>query len=145
MKMPSNKAGMPDPDHYCILLAEDDAIVRYLAARALSQRGYCVLQARDGEEALRLEGEYDGIIHVLVTNVRMPNVNGHDLAREFKRKRPDVKILIVSAEAEDDFPREAHHHDFALLKPVTSTELIDNVERLLRQHGSSPTGPTPAQ
>jgi two-component system cell cycle sensor histidine kinase/response regulator CckA len=129
---------MSAPDEYCILLAEDDEIVRYLAARALSQRGFCVLQARDGEEALRLEAEYDGTIHVLVTNVRMPNLNGHDLAREIKRKRPDVKILIVSAEAEDDFPREAYHHDFALMKPVTSPELIENVERLLRQRGDTP-------
>jgi two-component system cell cycle sensor histidine kinase/response regulator CckA len=126
---------MLPPDEYCILVAEDDEIVRYLTARSLSQQGYCVLQARDGEEALRLEAEYDGIIHVLVTNVRMPNMNGHDLAREIKLKRPDLKILIVSAESEADFPRDAHHHDFALLKPVTSRELVGNVEQLLRQHG----------
>jgi len=133
------------PDQYCILVAEDDEIVRYLTARALSQQGYCVLQARDGEEALRLEAAYDGIIHVLVTNVHMPNMNGHELAREIKRKRPDLKILIVSAESEGDFPREAHHHDFALLKPVTSQELIGNVEQLLRQHGDrAPAAVNPA-
>ena len=138
--MTSNRH-MAKPDHYCILVAEDDDIVRYLTTRTLSQQGYCVLQARDGQEALRLEAEYDGVIHVLVTNVRMPNLNGHDLAREIKQKRPDLKILIVSAEGEDEFPREAYHHDFALMKPVTSEALLHQVEILLRQNGDAPASP----
>jgi two-component system cell cycle sensor histidine kinase/response regulator CckA len=97
-----------------------------------------VLQARDGAEALRLEAEYDGIIHVLVTNVQMPRVNGHDLTRELKRKRPDLKVLIVSGDGEPDFPPEAKGHDVALMKPVTSELLIQNVKQLLSQRGDVP-------
>ncbi len=114
-------------EQYCILVAEDDSVLRYVTAHALSRQGYCVLEARDGAEALRLEAEYKGAIHVLVTNVTMPEMNGHDLARELKQKRPDLRVLIVSGDGEEDFPPEARSHDLSLLKPVTSAAIITNV------------------
>ena len=69
-----------DPSDYCILLAEDNAILRYVASKTLSERGYCIIEAGNGREALQREGEYDGRIHVLITNVDMPGMRGHELA-----------------------------------------------------------------
>lgn len=51
------------------------------------------------------------LIHVLITNVDMPGIKGHELASQLKVKRPDIKVLIVSGDDEDDFPPEAHSHD----------------------------------
>ena len=123
-----------EPHEVCILVAEDDTIMRYTTARALSTQGYCVIEAVDGRDALAKEAAYDGHIHVLVTNVKMPQMDGHELAREFKRKRPDVEILIVSGDHEDSFPPEAVHHSDALMKPVDTPTLLRKVDELLRRH-----------
>ena len=121
------------PTDYCILVAEDNEILRYVTSKALSRRGYCVIEAADGNEAMQREAEYDGNIHVLITNVDMPGIKGHDLARQMKAKRPDMKVLIVSGEDERDFPQEARSHDSALLKPVTSETILETVARLLKE------------
>jgi len=127
-----------NPNDYCILIAEDNTIVRYVTSDALLRHGYCVLEAADGHEALQREAEYDGAIHVLVTNVEMPGINGHELARELKRKRPDMKVLIISAHEETDFPPEARSHDFALAKPVDSDVVLEKVAQLLKERGDRP-------
>src|SRR3954447_6239676 len=117
---------------YCILIAEDNEILRYVTSKALSGRGYCVIEAADGKEAMEREAEYDGKIHVLVTNVDMPGIKGHDLARQIKAKRPDMKVLIVSGDSEGDFPPEARSHDSTLMKPVDSNTIVQTVARLLK-------------
>jgi DNA-binding response OmpR family regulator len=125
---------MADPDKYCILVAEDNAILRYATTRALTERGYCVIRAQDGKEALERADEYDGAIHVLVTNVEMPEKNGHELARELKEKRPDVQVLIVSGSDEAEFPPETRHVADALMKPVSTDVLVAKVHELLKRY-----------
>jgi hypothetical protein len=117
---------------YCILVAEDNAIMRYTLAKTLSEQGYCVIEASDGREAMKREAEYDGSIHVLITNVDMPGIKGHELAFQMKAKRPDIKVLIVSGDDEDDFPPDAHSHDLALVKPVDSRSILSTVASLLK-------------
>jgi len=73
---------------YCILIAEDNEVLRYVTSKALSGQGYCVIEASDGKEAMEREAEYDGKIHVPVTNVDMPGIKGHDLARQMKPNAP---------------------------------------------------------
>ena len=133
-----------EPSNYCILVAEDNAILRYATSRVLSERGYCVLEASNGHEAMKLEAEYDGIIHVLITNVDMPGIRGHELASQMKAKRPDIKILIVSGDDEDDFPPEARSHDSALVKPVDSAAVLSTVDRLLHDRGDVAISELPA-
>jgi CheY-like chemotaxis protein len=130
-----------DPSDYCILVAEDNEILRYVMFKTLSEHGYCVLEAVGGDEAMQRQAEYDGRIHVLVTNVDMPGMRGHELAFQMKVKRPDIKVLIVSGEGESDFPPEAHGHDLALLKPVTSTDLLSTVAGLLKARGDAAEAP----
>ena len=127
-----------DPSDYCILVAEDNAILRYVAFKTLSEQGYCVLQAADAREALQREAEYDGRIHVLITNVDMPGMRGHELALQMKATRPDIKVLIVSGDGESDFPPEARGHDLALVKPVDSEALLSTVAVLLKDRGDVP-------
>lgn len=126
---------MADPDKYCILIAEDNAVLRYVTTRVLTERGYCVIQAKDGKEALERADEYDGAIHVLVTNVEMPEKNGHELTRELKEKRPDLQVLIVSGHDEAEFPPETRHVADALIKPVTTDVLLAKVQELLTRYG----------
>ena len=122
---------------YCILVAEDDILLRCATTRSLSRMGYCVIEAANGREAMELAARYDGTVHVLVTNVQMPEMDGHELARELKKSRPHLKVLIVSAVHEKDFPPDALAHDFALLKPATPQSVLSEVERLLRVDGPS--------
>ena len=129
-----------DPSDYCILVAEDDEILRYVTSKTLSEQGYCVLEAADGREAMRREAEYDGRIHVLITNVDRPGMRGHELAFHMKAKRPDIKVLIVSGDGEDDFPPEARSHNLALVKPVDSKALLSTVAGLLKDRGDVPSG-----
>lgn len=119
------------PSEYYILVAEDNALLRYATVHALSKRGYNVIEAYDGVDALRAEAKYDGAIHLLITNVQMPNMNGHDLARKIKIKRPDMLVMIVSGENEPDFPPDAAKYAEVLLKPVTPETLLCKVDGLL--------------
>jgi DNA-binding response OmpR family regulator len=124
------------PSQHSILVAEDNYILRYTTVRTLSTRGYNVIEACDGADALRAAAKYDGAIHLLITDVQMPNMNGHDLAREIKIKRPDILVMIVSGEDEPDFPLDACNYADVLLKPATPGMLLSKVNALL-QGGSS--------
>ena len=79
-----------------ILLCEDDPAVRELAAHMLTDAGYSVLVARDAEQALRFAGSLSGRIHLLLTDVIMPNMSGRKLSDALTAQRPDVKTLYMS-------------------------------------------------
>jgi CheY-like chemotaxis protein len=84
-----------------ILIAEDDGAVRRLASIALRQYGYTVLEARDGEDALGLaRSDRHRDIHLLVTDVVMPGLSGRDLAAQFAKERPEMRVLYTSGYAE---------------------------------------------
>jgi two-component system cell cycle sensor histidine kinase/response regulator CckA len=84
-----------------LLLVEDEASVRQAARQFLTGRGYTVLEAPDGEDAIRASREYRGLIHLLVTDVVMPRMGGPTLAERLTDERPDVKVLFVSGYAEN--------------------------------------------
>jgi PAS domain S-box-containing protein len=83
-----------------ILLAEDETEVRELVREALRRGGYAVLEARDGAEALRLAENYGGAIHLLITDVVMPNLGGHELATRLASSRPGLKVIYMSGYSE---------------------------------------------
>jgi CheY-like chemotaxis protein len=79
-----------------VLLVEDEKSIRYTTQRFLEQLGYSVLAAECPEQALRLSGSHQGGIDLLITDVVMPGMSGHDLAVELAETYPDMKCLYIS-------------------------------------------------
>ena len=79
-----------------VLLAEDEPIVRSLVRTVLVEAGYHVLDAANGEQALEVSRQYEGLIHILLTDVRMPGMDGLELSALISRERPGIKVLLMS-------------------------------------------------
>ncbi len=88
-----------------ILLVEDEDCVRRLARRVLARQGYCVLEARNGAEALVLAGGRDTTIDLLVTDVVMPVMNGDLLASKVRGLYPEMRVIYMSGYADGDMVR----------------------------------------
>jgi two-component system, cell cycle sensor histidine kinase and response regulator CckA len=82
-----------------ILLVEDEEAVRRPTSEFLRRQGYHVLEAKDGVEALAVGRTYETVIHLLVTDVVMPNLSGGELAEQILHERPEIKLLFVSGYA----------------------------------------------
>jgi PAS domain S-box-containing protein len=79
-----------------VLVAEDEAAVRGLVRVVLESAGYRVLEACDGREALEVSKAHEGEVHLLVSDVIMPGMNGRDLSRSLRRVRPGLRVLFTS-------------------------------------------------
>jgi two-component system cell cycle sensor histidine kinase/response regulator CckA len=86
-----------------ILFVEDEAAVRGIAARLLRQRGYEVIEAADGEEALALAEEWSGQIDMLISDVIMPGLDGPSLLKKARPFLGDAPVMFISGYAESDF------------------------------------------
>jgi len=116
-----------------ILLVEDDTGVRELVRQILPKLGYNVLEAKNGQEALQLIAHYAGPIHLLLTDVVMPGLNGKALAEELARTRPELKILFMSGYTDEAI---AHHGVLApgeafLQKPFSPVILARKMRSVL--------------
>ena len=85
-----------------VLVAEDEEIVRVLVCEVLEEEGYNVLRAPDGIEALKIARAFEAPIHLLVSDVIMPHMNGPELAAQLTALRPDIKVLYVSGYSDND-------------------------------------------
>jgi PAS domain S-box-containing protein len=115
-----------------ILVAEDEPAVRGLVRETLRQLGYNVLEASDGYEALKVIEEHKAEIHLLLTDVIMPLMNGHELAVRLKAIRPDVKVVFMSGYTDDvlAFHGVSPEIDF-IHKPFSAADLAKKLERVL--------------
>ena len=116
-----------------ILLVEDEEAVRSFAARALRMRGYNVLEAPGGEEALEIVRNHKSTIHLLITDVVMPNMDGPTLVRAVRRLRPEMQIVFMSGYAEEAFRRnDEKAEDLHFLpKPFGLKQLAAKVKEVL--------------
>jgi CheY-like chemotaxis protein len=89
------------PGDETILLVEDDDHVREMVRLALEREGYRVLDAANGQQALRLALAHSGPIHLLVTDVIMPGINGQALANSLVQAHPDLKTLYITGYPEE--------------------------------------------
>ncbi|MCH7710908.1 MAG: PAS domain S-box protein, partial [Proteobacteria bacterium] len=86
-----------------VLLVEDEDAVRMIGARALTSKGYKVIEASDGEGALEVIRAGEEAIDLVITDVVMPNIDGPTLVREVREIHPDMKVIFISGYAEDSF------------------------------------------
>ncbi len=112
-----------------ILLVEDEAAVRVLAKRILTQKGYRVLDASDGAIALRVAAGHVGEIDLVLTDVAMPNLGGRGMVEELKELSPGLRVLFMSGYPKEEvFPeKESIGQAPYLQKPFTSETLLAQV------------------
>jgi signal transduction histidine kinase len=113
-----------------ILLVEDDAGLRRAALRTLTARGYTVLEARDGEEALQVAAGYAGEIELVVTDVVMPRLAGPKLVTELRLTRK-FKVIYVSGYTFDMLDPRAMEDGYFLSKPFSPDELLGLIQLAL--------------
>jgi len=128
-----------------ILLVEDERQVRHLAQAALERCGYSVLAAANGTEALQLAREHKGKLDLLVTDLIMPGINGHMLARSLQSRHPGLKFLFMSGYTDASLlPREFLAEGAAFLqKPFLMELLVRKVRAALDASPASPARPEP--
>jgi two-component system cell cycle sensor histidine kinase/response regulator CckA len=120
-----------------ILLVEDQPEVRSVTRAALTRRGYTVIEASQGEEALQIVEGHPGTIHLLLTDVVMPAMGGRELARRLLHRRPHLRVLYTSGYADTAI---VHHgvveSDVAFIqKPYTPDSLLHKVREVLDSPG----------
>lgn len=142
---PRTRPGDPDPialnaapltfstERQTILLAEDNDALRRLAARVLDEWGYCVLEAGDAEQALRLAEEYEGPIHLLMTDMVMPDLSGVELAGRVTASRSETRVLYVSDRTDERiaFHSVLNHQPAFVGKPFCAETLARTVRGVL--------------
>jgi PAS domain S-box-containing protein len=121
--------------HGCetLLLVEDEAALRESEREFLVRHGYVVLDAHDGEDALRVSREYKGPIHIMVSDVVMPKLGGPALAKQLAAERPQMAVLYVSGYAENTVLAHGHvdiQHKF-LQKPFSLRALGRKVRAVI--------------
>jgi two-component system cell cycle sensor histidine kinase/response regulator CckA len=116
-----------------ILLVEDEEGLRSLNARGLRSRGYSVIEASNGIEALEALEERDGAVDLVVSDVVMPEMDGPTLLKTMRGRNPDLKIIFVSGYAEDAFEKSLPaNQQFAFLpKPFTLSQLVAAVKETM--------------
>jgi CheY-like chemotaxis protein len=111
-----------------ILLAEDNQMIRFAFADALRSGGYTVLEASDGAEALKVSRGFPEDIHLLLTDLNMPNLNGLDLAAKLREERPGIKVLIIAGNSVE---MPISWLPYVIEKPVRPYVVLDRIAREL--------------
>jgi two-component system cell cycle sensor histidine kinase/response regulator CckA len=116
-----------------ILVAEDEDGVRSLTREVLEKYGYRVLEAANGEEALKVAEQHEGPLHLLLSDVVMPRMGGPELAQALLAKRPSVKVLYMSGYTDHPMVRRGVVNAGVafLQKPFTPTVLVSRVREVL--------------
>src|SRR5580700_724340 len=129
-----------EPGTETILLVEDEANLRYLARQFLEKQGYRVIEAADGAVAMQIAVAHEGTIHLLLTDVIMPGMNGRELAQRISEIRPNVKILYMSGYTENVIGRNGTLDAGVRLlqKPFTLRDLNSRVREVLDSTPFSP-------
>ena len=114
-----------------ILLVEENEIERKLALSALQRYRYRVLQAASSVEALMLTQQYNGIVHLTVSPLVMPEIGGRELARRLLRQHPTMKRLFVSGYDDETIQHHRINQRFVLQQPYRQSGLIEKVRDVL--------------
>jgi two-component system, cell cycle sensor histidine kinase and response regulator CckA len=127
-------APRPDrpPGGFTVLVVDDEEAVRRLACRMLTWMGYQALEARHGREALATIEEHHGPIHLILTDIKMPGMNGRELGRHVESRWPGKAILYMSGFASEVFRGGLLEQGAPFIaKPFTQEDLAVKVRALL--------------
>jgi CheY-like chemotaxis protein len=114
-----------------VLVVDDEAMLRQLLSRTLSEAGYEVVEAENGETALRAVSGCRASLILVVTDISMPVMSGIEFAREFRPLYPRVPILFITGREADSRPGPGLAQDDLLLKPFGPDDFLDAVSRIL--------------
>jgi PAS domain S-box-containing protein len=116
-----------------ILLAEDEDAIRKVAQRILERAGYTVLAAKNGGEAGLVSEGHKGLIHLLVTDMVMPIMNGVQLAERLRARRPDIRVLYLSGYTDAAVARQGllNNNGHFLQKPFSAESLSRKIREVL--------------
>lgn len=129
-----------------ILVVDDDEWVRVLARDVLATEGYRVLEASDGQDAIRVAAEHPGPIHLLLTDVVMPGMNGCELAAGLGALLPGLKVMFMSAYDRDFLvARGLTPTGPVITKPFTIEYLTRRIEMVLGDRRPSASAPAAAR
>ena len=136
-----------EPGTETILVVEDEANLRYLARQFLEKQGYRVIEAADGAVAMQIAVAHEGTIHLLLTDVIMPGMNGRELAQRISEIRPNTKVLYMSGYTENVVGRNGTlDAGIRLLqKPFTLRDLNSRVREVLDSNPVPKETPMPAR
>jgi CheY-like chemotaxis protein len=128
----SSAAESAPSGHETILLVEDAHVVRKLARELLEFRGYSVIEASSGEEAIDVCKTHGAMIDLLLSDIIMPNMNGRELAELAAKLRPQMKILLMSGYADEITRNQLVRNGYQFIaKPFTSNALAVKVREVL--------------
>jgi two-component system, cell cycle sensor histidine kinase and response regulator CckA len=129
---PGEVAKTPARGSETILLVEDEESLRTLTRTILERNGYVVLEASGGKEAIEVARRHGGSIDLLLTDMVMPGMKGHEVARGVAGLRPSVKVIYMSGYTGFSNNGPAESEDILLSKPVTREALLRKVHEVLR-------------
>ena len=136
------------PDHHSdhangldtVLVVEDETLFRHVLREGLQARGFNVVEAANGIDALRVAGELEGKIRMVVTDVIMPHMSGPELVSALRRLNPDVELLYMSGYSHDEVQEENSYSELTLMqKPFQIDQLAQKMREILaRRNGALP-------
>jgi CheY-like chemotaxis protein len=122
--------GKKNKNGFCVLVADDEPKLLELLSSTLKRDGFTVIQAANGQDALRAARSYKGAIDLLVTDVEMPSLDGFDLQERLRMERPQIKLLVISGALDENITGV----DFPILKkPFAPSEFSAKVREVLAQ------------
>ncbi len=117
---------------YTVLVVDDEEAVRHLACRMLTWTGYQALEASHAREAIATIEQHAGAIHLVLTDIKMPGMNGRELGRYVEQRWPGKRILYMSGFASEVFQGGLLESGAPFLsKPFTQEDLVQKVRSLL--------------
>ena len=125
-----------------ILVVDDEALIRDTLHIVLKRMGHVVLEARDGAEGLIVSRNFKGRLDLVISDVRMPKVDGPTMVRLLQAKRPTMKVLLISGDPAESVPNDWKKN--FLPKPFLPAVIEQKVQEMLAsmKHLGIPTKPT---
>jgi DNA-binding response OmpR family regulator len=125
-----------------LLLVEDEALIRFSLAEALSEAGYQLIECGDGEQAIALLLEHDTLAGV-VTDIRLGGkADGWEVARQARKALPRIAVVYMSGDSAADWTFDGVPNSIMVQKPFAVAQIVTAVSTLLNAVDMSPTQPT---